>query len=59
LIKIVFDPNYGLFVLTPSKELYPNAKSEALFGKGEDVNIFRFLGRLLGKAIYEGITVEP
>lgn len=30
-----------------------------MFSKGEDLNIYRFLGRLLGKAIYEGITVEP
>lgn len=59
LIKIVYDPNYGLFVLTQQNELYPNAKSGHLFGKGEDINIYRFLGRLLGKAIYEGITVEP
>lgn len=60
LIKIVFNPNYGLFVLTPqNKELYPNAKSGALFAPGEDIRIYRFLGRLLGKAMYEGITVEP
>ena len=37
LIKIVFNPNYGLFVLTPAKELYPNAKSDRLFSKGEDL----------------------
>jgi len=30
-----------------------------LFTNGEDVKIFHFLGRLLGKAMYEGITVEP
>jgi ubiquitin-protein ligase E3 C len=58
-VKVVFNPNYGLFILTPGKELYPNAKSEYLFSKGEDVQIYRFLGRLLGKAMYEGITVEP
>ncbi len=58
LIQIVFNPNYGLFVLTQTgKELYPNAKSKSLFK--DDIHIYKFLGRILGKAIYDGITVEP
>ena len=58
MIKIVFNPNYGLFVLTPqNKELYPNAKSAQLIP--DDVGVYRFLGRILGTALYDGITVEP
>lgn len=58
LIQTVFNPNYGLFVLTETdKGLYPNAKSKSLFK--DDIQIYRFLGRILGKAIYDGITVEP
>jgi ubiquitin-protein ligase E3 C len=45
-------------VLTQTgKELYPNAKSKSLFK--DDIHIYKFLGRILGKAIYDGITVEP
>lgn len=40
------------------KELYPNAQSSILFGK-HDIDYFNFLGKLLGKAMYEGITLEP
>ena len=40
------------------KDLYPNAQSHLLFGK-YDTEYFNFLGRLLGKAMYEGITLEP
>ena len=38
--------------------LYPNAASEMLFGPNH-LHFFRFLGRILGKAVYDGITVEP
>ena len=40
------------------RELYPNAQSAILFGNNS-TNYFLFLGRLLGKAMYEGITLEP
>ena len=59
LIEIVFNPNYGLFVLTPVDNLlYPNAQSEYLFGPNH-LHFYRFLGRILGKAVFDGITVEP
>lgn len=33
LIEIVFNPNYGLFILTPVDNLlFPNPQSEMLFG---------------------------
>lgn len=40
------------------KELYPNAQSKMLFGKN-DIKYFQFLGRILGKAMYDKITLEP
>jgi ubiquitin-protein ligase E3 C len=40
------------------KDLFPNAQSHMLFGQS-DVKYFQFLGRLLGKAMYDGITLEP
>ena len=59
LSQIVFNPNYALFLMTEKeRELYPNAQSHLLFAKN-DVNYFNFLGRLLGKAMYEGITIDP
>ena len=59
LIDIVFNPNYGLFMPTATdNELYPNAQSIMLFGN-ETIHIYRFLGRILGKAVFDGITVDP
>jgi len=60
LAKIVFNPHYGLFLQTEKeRELYPNAQSHVLFGDQTSDNYYLFLGRLLGKAMYEGITLEP
>jgi ubiquitin-protein ligase E3 C len=60
MIKVVFNPSYGLLILNPNTgELYPNPNSQALFPNNEDARYFKFMGKLLGKAMYEGITVEP
>ena len=59
LIQIVFNPDYGLFIMTPiDQDLFPNPDSKPLFGH-EDINFYRFLGRILGKAVYDSITVDP
>ena len=59
LIELVFNPNYGLFVLTPIDNLlYPNSQSEMLFGPSH-LHYYRFLGRIVGKAVFDGITIEP
>jgi hypothetical protein len=52
-----FDPRYSLFRVTPGQELYPSAASGD-FG-GDHLQQFEFLGRLLAKAVYEGMLVEP
>ncbi|CAN0455731.1 unnamed protein product, partial [Laminaria digitata] len=38
--------------------MYPNPTSEMVHGS-EHLRLFEFLGRILGKALYEGITVQP
>ncbi len=58
LSAIAFNPNYGLFSTTESGFLYPNPHSETLHGP-EHLKLFVFVGRILGKAIYEGISIQP
>ena len=54
----IFNPDYGLFSVTEDQCLYPNPDSELFFGK-EHLAMFYLVGRVLGKAISEKITVEP
>lgn len=68
LCAIAFDPNYALFKVTESGPdtaasdfgncLYPNPSSGAAHGS-DHITLFAFLGRILGKALYEGITIHP
>jgi ubiquitin-protein ligase E3 C len=57
LTKRAFDPQYELFRATPDQLLYPNPLSE--ISHSDHLSHFEFLGRLLGKALYESILVEP
>ena len=60
LSRMAFDPSYGLFKLTNDETgLYPNSLSRALHGEGTDLQLFEFVGKVLGKALFEGIVVEP
>ncbi len=43
--------------MTDDNLMYPNAASRQIFGE-EHLNLFYFLGRILGKAMFEGITVQ-
>jgi ubiquitin-protein ligase E3 C len=62
LCAIAFDPNYALFKVTESGPdtgsldfgncLYPNPLSGAAHG-ADHITLFGFLGRILGKALYE------
>ena len=65
LCAIAFDPNYALFRVTDGGSdasvgncLYPNPLSAAAHGM-EHTTLFGFLGRILGKALFEGITIHP
>ncbi|KAK8847462.1 hypothetical protein IAR55_005320 [Kwoniella newhampshirensis] len=56
LSKEVFDTNRGLWLATDQNELYPNPHSYAT--EPHQLNWYRFIGQVLGKAIYEGILVD-
>lgn len=56
LLKSAFDPNRGLFRLTKDNMLYPNPGVSMLY---EDYPMhYFFVGRMLGKALYENLLVE-
>ncbi|DBA00336.1 TPA: hypothetical protein N0F65_001531 [Lagenidium giganteum] len=61
LSNYAFDLQYGLFELTLDQLLYPNpASASAHFDRPIDhLTLFQFVGRILGKALYEGIVVQP
>lgn len=52
-----FDPQYGMLVATPEQTLAPNPASRAV--AEDDESQLRFLGVLLGKAVYESLLIEP
>ncbi|WOL16420.1 E3 ubiquitin-protein ligase [Canna indica] len=56
IIQASFDVQYGLFKETPGHLLYPNPGSALVHE--QHLQFFRFLGTLLGKAMYEGILVD-
>jgi hypothetical protein len=59
LAALCFDARYGLWLETEhGRELYPNPSSALCTGFG-DAEAFELLGRVLGKALFEGITVGP
>ncbi|KAA0195333.1 hypothetical protein HAZT_HAZT002927 [Hyalella azteca] len=56
LLKSSFDPNRGFFLLTRENTLYPNPAAHLLH---EDFHAhYYFIGRMLGKALYENLLVE-
>ncbi|KAF9456890.1 hypothetical protein BDZ94DRAFT_1274548 [Collybia nuda] len=56
LCKEVFDTDRGLWLANKKNELYPNPHAYAT--EGHSLNWYRFIGRILGKAMYEGILVD-
>lgn len=56
LCKEVFDTDRGLWLANDNHELYPNPHGYAK--EGHSLSWYRFIGRILGKAIYEGILVD-
>jgi hypothetical protein len=58
LIAQAFSPSlYGLFRATTEGKLYPNPASHVLVGPIH-LEMFEFLGRILGKAIFDRILVD-
>jgi ubiquitin-protein ligase E3 C len=56
LSKEAFDVDRGLWLETSSHELYPASTSYSR--EGFSLQWYAFLGRILGKALYEGILVD-
>lgn len=56
ITKAAFDIQYGLFKETPDHLLYPNPASHMMHD--EHLQYFEFLGKILGKAMFEGILVD-
>lgn len=54
-IKRVFDPSLNLFKTTSDQRLYPSPTSHL---QENHLQLFEFVGRMLGKAVYEGIVVD-
>ncbi|KAK6044738.1 HECT-domain protein [Cooperia oncophora] len=54
-IKQVFDPALNLFRSTAAGVLYPSATSSV---HEDHLALFQFVGRILAKAVYEGIVVD-
>lgn len=55
--KKAFDPNYGLFIETEEKTLWPNPHIENVHYNYQE--LYLFLGKIIGKAVYENILIEP
>lgn len=56
LVKAAFDPRMGFFKSTEDNHLYPSPAARLLHPNAGAM--FAFLGRVLGKAVYEGILLE-
>lgn len=57
LSKVAFSPEYGLFCQTSTadRHLIPNTSARLL---DNIIQMFEFLGRIAGKALYEGILLD-
>ena len=51
---MAFNVNYGLWALTDGNLMYPSPTTSLLHGG--NLELYEFLGRILGKAIFEGIV---
>lgn len=56
LIRTAFDPNRGFFLNTTENKLYPNPAVGRFVDNYQ--KHYYFIGRVLGKAIYENLLVE-
>ena len=54
-IKKVFDPGLNLFCSTSEERLYPSPTSHIT---ENHLDLFEFVGKMIGKAVYEGIVVD-
>jgi len=62
LSKQVFNAKFGLFLSTAQNELYPNPEPTLAQFRDQKINIlqcYEFIGKILSKAVYEKIVIEP
>lgn len=55
LIERAFHPDYGLFKFSADRQLYPNPDSHVVHNH---LDYFAFIGRILGKALFDGIQMD-
>jgi ubiquitin-protein ligase E3 C len=56
LLKAAFDPNRGFLSVTRNQMLYPNPNASYIHENSSEH--YYFIGRMLGKALYENMLVE-
>eukprot|EP00931_Biecheleriopsis_adriatica_P086244 TRINITY_DN60955_c0_g1_i1.p1 TRINITY_DN60955_c0_g1~~TRINITY_DN60955_c0_g1_i1.p1 ORF type:complete len:1044 (+),score=229.78 TRINITY_DN60955_c0_g1_i1:50-3181(+) len=57
ICREMFDPEFGLFSATSDQTLYPSTMA---FGRHRNAaELYTFLGKVVGKAIYEMMLLEP
>lgn len=63
LCHLVLQEDFGLFTRTSTGYLYPNPSSGFVHNSRDSqydhLLLFEFVGRILGKAIFEGIVISP
>lgn len=58
LLKQGFSPaKHGFFASTENNELYP-ARKQAIADPEGHLRVYRFLGQMLGKAVFDGVLVD-
>ncbi|CBZ50254.1 hypothetical protein NCLIV_007280 [Neospora caninum Liverpool] len=57
LSRKVFDPDYGLFKASTDNSLYPNPSAH--LAHSHPTALYNALGKVVGKALYEKILIEP
>jgi len=55
--RTVFDPEFGFFSATEDQTLYPTPKAFITHPNAAD--LYRFVGKIVGKAVYEMFSLEP
>jgi len=58
LSRGIFDPNYALFLQSAKGSTYYPNPSSIIHEKEEMIQLFRFVGRFIGKAIIEGQLLD-
>ncbi|KAL1497278.1 hypothetical protein ABEB36_008270 [Hypothenemus hampei] len=56
VLKTAFDPNRGFFLMTGDNALYPNPNVHLIVENFSEH--YNFIGRLVGKAVFENILVD-